>query len=206
LLVEGEVETTDTAGILRGGAEPLPPAFYLRSTPLTVADGAIEALAAENGHGKSTIERLHRLMIAVRERVDYRLGATDVATTAAEALARGVGVCQDHSHIFIAAARHHGIPARYVGGYLWTGVETQEYSASHAWVEAYVQDLGWVGFDAANGICTTDAHARVAIGLDYLGAAPVRGTRYGGGAETLTVAVKVEQAGRPGQWQSQSQS
>ena len=103
LLVEGEVETTDTAGILRGGAEPLPPAFYLRSTPLTVADGAIEALAAENGHGKSTIERLHRLMIAVRERVDYRLGATDVATTAAEALARGVGVCQDHSHIFIAA-------------------------------------------------------------------------------------------------------
>ena len=66
-------------------------------------------------------------------------------------------------------------------------------------------DLGWVGFDAANGICTTDAHARVAIGLDYLGAAPVRGTRYGGGTETLTVAVKVEQAGRPGQWQSQSQ-
>ena len=65
-------------------------------------------------------------------------------------------------------------------------------------------DLGWVGFDAANGICTTDAHARVAIGLDYLGAAPVRGTRYGGGTETLTVAVKVEQAGRPGQWQSQS--
>ena len=60
-------------------------------------------------------------------------------------------------------------------------------------------------FDAANGLCTTDAHARVAIGLDYLGAAPVRGTRYGGGAETLTVAVKVEQAGRPGQWQSQSQ-
>ena len=59
-------------------------------------------------------------------------------------------------------------------------------------------DLGWVGFDAANGICTTDAHARVAIGLDYLGAAPVRGTRYGGGTETLTVAVKVEQAGAAG--------
>ena len=68
-------------------------------------------------------------------------------------------------------------------------------------------DLGWVGFDPANGICTTDAHARVAIGLDYLGAAPVRGTRYGGGMETLTVAVKVDQAGgRQGQWQSQSQS
>ena len=75
--------------------------------------------------------------------------------------------------------------------------------AGHAWAEAYVPNLGWVGFDAANGICTTDTHARVAIGLDYLGAAPVRGTRYGGGTETLTVAVRVEQAGRPGQWQSQ---
>src|ERR1700743_170255 len=73
----------------------------------------------------------------------------------------------------------------------------------HAWAEAFVPDLGWVGFDPANGICTTDAHARVAIGLDYLGAAPVRGTRYGGGAETLSVAVRVDQAGRQGQSQWQ---
>ena len=64
--------------------------------------------------------------------------------------------------------------------------------------------LGWVGFDAANCICTTDAHARIAIGLDYLGAAPVRGTRYGGGLETLDVRVRVEQVGRPGQSQTQS--
>ena len=77
--------------------------------------------------------------------------------------------------------------------------------AGHAWAEAYVENLGWVGFDPTNGISTTDAHVRVAMGLDYLGAAPVRGTRYGGGMETLTVAVKVEPAGgRQGQWQSQS--
>ncbi len=63
----------------------------------------------------------------------------------------------------------------------------------------------WVGFDAANRICTTDAYVRVAIGLDYLGAPPVCATRYGGGTETLSVAVKVEQAGRRRQWQSQSQ-
>jgi transglutaminase-like putative cysteine protease len=66
--------------------------------------------------------------------------------------------------------------------------------AGHAWAEAYVENLGWVGFDAANGISTTDAHVRVAMGLDYLGAAPVRGTRFGGGGETLTVAVHVDQA------------
>ena len=68
--------------------------------------------------------------------------------------------------------------------------------AGHAWAEAFVPGLGWVAFDAANGICATDAHVRVAVGLDYLGAAPVRGTRYGGAGETLAVSVQV--AGRPG--------
>jgi len=191
ILVEGEVETTDNAGILRGAAEPLPPLFYLRSTPLTSADAAIAALAVESRQGKSSLERLHRLMIAVRGQVDYRLGATDTATTAAEALAQGVGVCQDHSHIFIAAARHLGIPARYVGGYLWTGVETHEYGASHAWAEAYVEDLGWVGFDTANCICPTAAYIRASIGLDYASAMPVKGIRRGKSAEELAVRVAV---------------
>ncbi len=87
------------------------------------------------------------------------------------------------------------MPARFVSGHFLRSDGTSQQQAGHAWAEAYVPDLGWVGFDAANGICTTDAHARVAIGLDYLGAAPVRGTRYGGGTETLTVAVK-RRAGR----------
>ncbi|HEX4573288.1 MAG TPA: transglutaminase family protein [Dongiaceae bacterium] len=191
LLVEGQVDTTDTAGILRESSEPLPPLFYLRSTPLTTADEAIETLAIEAGRGKSSLERLHRLMIAVRARVDYQLGATHTATTAAEALAQGVGVCQDHSHIFIAAARRLTIPARYVGGYLWTGVETHEYGASHAWAEAYVEDLGWVGFDAANCICPTAAYIRSSIGLDYTSAMPVRGIRRGKSAEELAVRVAV---------------
>ena len=74
------------------------------------------------------------------------------------------------------------------------GVVDQE--AGHAWAEAHVPDLGWVAFDPANGMCATDAHVRVAVGLDYLGAAPVRGTRHGGGDETLAVAVRVDQAAR----------
>ena len=68
--------------------------------------------------------------------------------------------------------------------------------AGHAWAEAHVPDFGWVAFDPANGICATDAHIRVAVGLDYLGAAPVRGTRYGGGGEQLSVTVVVDQAQR----------
>jgi transglutaminase-like putative cysteine protease len=97
------------------------------------------------------------------------------------------------------------VPARFVSGHFLRSDGVTSQQAGHAWAEAFVPDLGWVGFDAANGICTTDAHARVAVGLDYLGAAPIRGTRYGGGTETLTVEVKVDQAsGRQGQWQSQS--
>ena len=97
---------------------------------------------------------------------------THVATTAAEAFALRRGVCQDLTHIFIAAARTLGIPARYVGGHFHRadGVTAQE--AGHAWAEVHVENLGWVGFDPTNGICATEAHVRVAVGLDYLGAAP----------------------------------
>jgi transglutaminase-like putative cysteine protease len=77
--------------------------------------------------------------------------------------------------------------------------------AGHAWAEAKVPELGWVGFDAANGISAGEAHIRVAVGLDYLGAAPIRGSRYGGGSETLDVKLKVESAKEQGQSQNQSQ-
>jgi transglutaminase-like putative cysteine protease len=130
---------------------------------------------------------------------------TNSGTSAAEAFTLKRGVCQDYAHIFIACARTGGVPARFVSGHFLRSDGTVHQDAGHAWAEAYVDGLGWVGFDPANSICATDAHVRVAIGLDYLGAAPVRGTRYGGGAETLTVAVKVDQAGRGGQSQSQSQ-
>ncbi len=196
IFVEGEVETTNTFGIVRGATEPLPPMFYLRRTPLTEADEAIQAMAGEIVSERSPLKRLHALLNLVRERVDYRIGATDPSTTAAQALAEGAGVCQDHAHLFIAAARHLGVPARYLGGYLWTGVESQDYQASHAWAEAFVPDLGWVGFDAANRICTTEAYIRTSIGLDYWSASPVRGVRRGAADETLAVRVQVEQAGQ----------
>ena len=122
------------------------------------------------------------------------------ATTAAEAFALRRGVCQDLTHIFIAAARSLAFPARYVGGYFHRADGVTHQEAGHAWAEAFVPDLGWVAFDPTNGICATDAHVRVAVGLDYLGAAPVRGTRYGGSGETLAVTVHVEQAA----WQMQN--
>ena len=198
LLVEGEVETQDSHGVMRGTIEHFPASMFLRATPLTAPDAAIVAFAhgVRADSGADALGLLHALLARVHDDVAFDTDPTHAATTAAEAFALKRGVCQDLTHVFIAAAREIGFPARYVSGYFHRadGVVRQE--AGHAWAEAYVPDFGWVAFDPANGICATDAHIRVAVGLDYLGAAPVRGTRYGGGAEQLSVTVVVDQAQR----------
>ncbi len=194
--VEGEVETQETNGVVRGTIEPFPPSMFLRETSLTQADSAITDLAQTTRaeEGGDTLALLHALLKALNREITFDTDPTHSWTTAAEAFALRRGVCQDLTHIFITAARQLGVPARYIGGHFHRidGITVQE--AGHAWAEAYVDNLGWVGFDPTNGIATTEAHVRVAAGLDYLGAAPVRGTRYGGSGETLKVAVNVDQA------------
>jgi transglutaminase-like putative cysteine protease len=204
--VEGLVETHDNGGVLRGTDERFPPSLFLRSTSLTAANPAIAAFARElrAESEDDLLGFLHSLMTQVNEHMIFDEDPTHSGTSAAEAFALKRGVCQDYAHIFVACARTGGVPARFVSGHFLRSDGMIDQRAGHAWAEAFVPDLGWVGFDPANCICTTDAHVRVAVGLDYLGAAPVRGTRYGGGTETLSVAVKVEQAGRPGHWLSQS--
>jgi transglutaminase-like putative cysteine protease len=206
VLVEGEVDTQDTAGVVKGAIERFPPSLYLRETPLTRADPAITEFAqASQRAGDTPLAVLHHLLEQVHDEIVFDGTPTHATTTAAESFARNRGVCQDLTHIFIAAARSIGVPARYIGGHFQRADGVTDQEAGHAWAEAFVPDLGWVAFDAANGICATDAHVRVAVGLDYLGAAPVRGTRFGGGGEALDVAVRVSEAGG-GQRQRQSQS
>jgi transglutaminase-like putative cysteine protease len=198
LLVEGEIETQDQHGVMRGTIEPFPPSLYLRTTPLTAPDAAIVACAQDvrARHDGNALGLLHALLSRIHDEIAFEPGQTQASTTAAEAFALKRGVCQDLSHIFIAAAREIGFPARYVAGYFHRADGVVRQDAGHAWAEAHLPDFGWVAFDPANGICATDAHVRVAVGLDCLGAAPVRGTRYGGGAETLAVALIVDQAQR----------
>ena len=195
--VSGEVDTRDTAGVVRGSAERFPPGVHLRPTALTTADAALAAFAGEAAAsaGPEPLPRLHALMAAVRGRMTFETGRTDAATSAADAFALGRGVCQDLAHVFIAGARRLGHPARYVSGHLLRDDPEQE--AGHAWAEAWAPDLGWVGFDPVNGVCATERHLRVAAGPDYLSAAPVRGARSGGGAETLSVRLTVADAARP---------
>jgi transglutaminase-like putative cysteine protease len=196
VMVEGEVETRDTQGIVRGTVERFPPSLYLRATALTTPDAGICAFAAASHDAEdgNVLNLLHHMLERLHDDMVYDTDPTQVATTAAQAFALKRGVCQDLTHIFIAAARSLAIPARYVGGYFRRDDGVDEQGAGHAWAEAFVPGLGWVAFDPANGLCATDAHVRVAVGLDYLGAAPLRGTRYGGGGEVMSVKVRVDQA------------
>lgn len=199
LVVQGEVSTWDTHGVIQGGIERFPPIAFLRETPLTVPSPELEAFAVGAGAGGDDLERLHRLMLAIQAEIAFDTEPTHAATTAAEAFALKRGVCQDFSHIFVAAARRLGFPARYVSGHLARDDGGADQEAAHAWAEAHVPHLGWVGFDCANGLSPTPAHVRVAIGLDYLGAAPVRGSRAGGGSETMDVRLRVSHAARQSQ-------
>ena len=191
--VSGEVATIDTGGVLRGQDERLPPLVYLRETPLTRPDRALIDLAEETAGG-APLDRMHRLMSRVHQDVAFDVGATSAAHSAAEAFALRRGVCQDHAQIFIACARRLGVPARYISGHLNRTDGRHEQEAAHAWAEAWIDDLGWVGFDPANGVCPTENYVRVAVGLDALGASPIRGTSYGGGKESLSVALNVRPA------------
>jgi transglutaminase-like putative cysteine protease len=194
--VEGEVETEDRHGIARGTCERFPAGLYLRETPLTEADAALKEFARDvtADSGKDRLERLHCLLVGIYSAITFDTAPTSTATSASEAFRLKRGVCQDLTHVFIACARHLGVPARYVGGYMLRSDGVTQQEAGHAWAEADVEGLGWVGFDPANGICPTEGHVRVAVGLDYLGAAPIRGTRQGGDAEQMKVAVQINQA------------
>jgi transglutaminase-like putative cysteine protease len=205
ITVAGRVLTEDRAGIVQGLAYDLPPPVFLRSTPLTASSAGLRQLAAALEHqGGTSLEKLHRLTAAIHSRMNFDTCSTETSTVAADAFDAGHGVCQDFTHIFVAVSRAIEIPARYVSGHLFRrdGSEVQE--AAHAWAEAWVDDLGWVGFDPTNGISTDDAYVRVACGLDYRDAAPMAGARSGGGVEELSVEVQVSEVRRQAQFQSQS--
>ena len=194
LKVAGEIETTDTGGVVRAGVERFPCMFYLRETPLTRQDSALRDFAQETaGRLANPLDQGHALMGAIHGRLRFVTDATNSGTTASEAFQAGHGVCQDFTHIFLAAARSLGIPARYVSGYLHRPEQTVQ-EAGHAWAEAHVEGLGWVSFDPANTVSTTEHYVRIAVGLDYLDAAPVRGSYYGISREALEVRLRIEGA------------
>jgi hypothetical protein len=195
--VTGTVETTDRNGVLgRPSGEPVI-ALYKRVTDLTTADPDIlEPFKTADRSGAGRIALLHGLMGRIGELYSFGEEAEDEADVEMEAsgaaqtqsqsqCVRGKSAMDEDTvrerkpadaatfaHGFIGAARALGIPARYVTGYLAADEDHQ--AAFHAWAEAYDDGLGWIGFDAALGICPTDRHVRLAVGLDARSTMPVR--------------------------------
>lgn len=189
----GTVDTHDQAGVLGKHAGHLPLWSFRAQTELTRPGAAMRGLAREmRGENRDPLDLLHALSARIRDKVFYKIGATGVDTVGEESLAAGRGVCQDHAHIFIGAARALDIPARYVSGYLMMD-DRVEQDATHAWAEAHVEGLGWVGFDISNGISPDQRYVRVATGRDYRDAAPVTGISFGAASQALEVEVAVKQ-------------
>ena len=184
----GTVETS--AAIDEDGNEvKLSPLVFLRSTALTRAEGPLIELAEQYRRRAGTLTGLRALADAVRRRLPFESGVTEVHSTALEAYEEGKGVCQDHAHVFLACCRHLGVPARYVSGYLYLP-RSDAPVASHAWAEAWIVDR-WRSFDITNGIPAGEDHVRLAIGADYLDASPTRGVRHGGGKEEMSATARV---------------
>ncbi|MBY6240929.1 transglutaminase family protein [Methylosinus sp. Sm6] len=200
ILVEGEVETFDTAGVVRGAVERFPPQLYLRETPQTESVAALRAFACETTQrAADNLSKLHALLGALHETLLFDPHVCEPKGAAADALARRNGGAADLTHVFIACSRALDIPSRFVSGYV---LRADARAAEHAWAESLVEGLGWVGFDAAEGASPDESYVRAAVALDHLGAAPIRAARAGGGKETTQVRVSVAR----GQSQFQSQS
>jgi len=193
--INGLVETVDLAGVVRGVNEKVPPDVFMRDTRLTQASEPLRALAGKAGsRDGGDLARLHALMETIHQEV--RCVPTDdhLGIGAAACAEAGEGIPQDVAHVFMTCARLLGVPARYVSGYVAASDTLPHADGAHAWAEAYLPDYGWIGFDAANGLCPIDTHVRVAAGLDFADAAPVRGARTGGQGESLLVEVSAQAA------------
>lgn len=190
---QGSITTNDKAAGILGKVYGRAPLWHFKeATPLTEAGEATSDLASALTSEANLLDGLHLLSEKILKAVPYEIGATNAATTANEALMNGKGVCQDHANIFIAAARAVGVPARYVSGYLMMDGRVDQ-DASHAWAEAHVPELGWVGYDVSNGISPDGRYVRLAVGRDAHDAAPISGLRHGAGNEDMVVTLQVQQ-------------
>ncbi len=199
VLVEGEVETSDTAGVVRGTRENFPAELYLRPTDLTQANPKLSTWAHDvTSEASDQLGKLHLLLAACHSHAafDPALGEATALETFAAQSANAAGL----AHLFMAASRSLGAPARCISGYVLRE-EPVGPESLHVWAEAHVPGLGWVAFDPAYDHCPSDRHIRIACALDYLGARPVRASHSGHG-EDAKMDIRVVETQAQRQWQS----
>jgi len=169
---------------------------FLRFRPPVTDEPGVRAIArrlrpAGTAPPEAVAQALDGLTLNLSSELAYDPAVTNVYSGVAEVLSLRAGVCQDFAHVFIAAARAMGVPARYVSGYIHVpGPDGVTEGASHAWAEAWVPGTGWIGFDATHPVRAADNHIRVAVGRDYRDAAPTRGVYVGTATGTMSVSVR----------------
>ncbi|MBL0117004.1 MAG: transglutaminase family protein [Sphingomonadales bacterium] len=188
IMVRGDVLTDDLGGRVKGTLEPLPPLFFMRSTPLTETSEAISDLVPSTPTG---LDQAMALNLAVKAAVSVEPGRTPKTRTAAEVLAEGQGSVRDCTHVLLAAARSAGYPARLVSGHCLDGPNARSHKSAHCWAELFIAGEGWIAFDPSTGRLPGDTYVRVAVGLDAGDSTPLSGTRRGGGIEELDVEVRI---------------
>ena len=166
IVAEGVVETFDAAGIVRATVERFPPGLFLRDTGLTMPDAPSREIAARISGG-NMIERLHTLLLRLPQQESASSNDEAAHTDAAD-----IDEAEALAHRFIVCARLMGAPARFIAGYFLHPEERE--GKRHVWAEAYVEGVGWIGFDPIHVICPHDGHVRAAIGLDALDAGATR--------------------------------
>jgi transglutaminase-like putative cysteine protease len=194
LAITAVSEVATPSAFVNGRRPPSPLELhdYLHPTGYVPFTDPIRSFAARHAEAESHVDRAHELMEAVRGELVYEPGATGVQTRAEEVLALGRGVCQDFAHVLLAACRSVGIPARYVSGYLHDPTVPDDLVASHAWVDVWDVEHGWLALDPTHGREQTDAYVRVAVGRDYADVPPTRGVFKGSASETLSVSVRLQ--------------
>lgn len=198
ITISGEVLLSETPRRLDGADEPLPPAFYLRTTPLSAADAAMTAFAQEVAGSGSDDARAARIAEALHGRFVIERRRGDGVLPAAEAFAGDRASPRDLAQVLVGCLRAIGLPARYVSGYSLGGCARRERPAPHGWAEVFLDGQGWQMLDPTVGGSPGLDYVRVAAALDSAGAAPISGTRIGHGDEELDVDVAVGLLGRDG--------
>lgn len=188
----GKVKVLDTNGVTGQIACSTPTWLFKNQTHLTDLGNLSTNFTSKCGEDIGSIRWLHSLSAEIKDKVQYKIAETETNSSALDAVQKGLGVCQDHAHIFIGCCRSVGIPSRYVSGYLLLD-EVEQQTAMHAWAEAFVPSLGWVGFDVSNGVSPDTKYVRIAQGRDYIDVAPVKGTIFGGLEEVMSVNLIVQQ-------------
>jgi transglutaminase-like putative cysteine protease len=171
---------------------------YRHASPyIPLLDGCLELARPSFPPGRPVLEAALNLNHRIHDEFQYSPHSTSVATPLTEVLRIRRGVCQDFAHLMLSCLRSLRIPARYVSGYLETLPPPGKprlvgADASHAWVQVWVDDWGWVELDPTNDCLTASRHIRLAVGRDFGDVSPLRGILLGGGTQAVQVSVDVE--------------